>query len=321
VPTPQITFLEKALGRYYITGTEALFKCPFCDHHKPKLTINTDTYQWHCWVCKKKGGNIYALLKQSGKRDCIPEYSSVFKDFRVDKEAVNKKKEELETFKIDLPEDFIPLTNINEQSVYGKRVLSYLSNRGIDRDDILFYKLGTSFSGEYKDRIIYPSFDKTGHVNFYTGRTITNAFLKYLTPKTPKFYKNSIIINELSIDWTKPVVVVEGFVDLIKTNYANTVPLFGSSVSKSSKLFSELMTHKSEVILALDSDAKLTQDDIAKKLLRCGLNVYTIDVAPFSDVGEMPKGEFSIRLQNAKIITETNLLRDKIRARIMSASI
>ena len=44
-------FIESA-----VQGKERVIFCPYCNHHKKKLSISTETGAWHCWVCEEKGG-------------------------------------------------------------------------------------------------------------------------------------------------------------------------------------------------------------------------------------------------------------------------
>ena len=63
-----VTVLEKVLNKsYQMKNGEHAFYCPFCNHHKKKLQINTETQKWHCWVCNT-GGHMYG---QSGARQCL----------------------------------------------------------------------------------------------------------------------------------------------------------------------------------------------------------------------------------------------------------
>ena len=45
---------------------EYLYWSPFISHHKPKLQINVQNQNWHCWVSNVGGRNLYQLLKKVG---------------------------------------------------------------------------------------------------------------------------------------------------------------------------------------------------------------------------------------------------------------
>ena len=60
-----VTLLEKVLNKsYQMKNGEHAFYCPFCNHHKKKLQINTETQKWHCWVCNMGGHKIGILLRK-----------------------------------------------------------------------------------------------------------------------------------------------------------------------------------------------------------------------------------------------------------------
>ena len=59
---------------------EYLYWSPFVNHHKPKLQVNIQTGEWHCWVSNQGGHNFFQLLKQVGaSRDHYKELIS-YKD-------------------------------------------------------------------------------------------------------------------------------------------------------------------------------------------------------------------------------------------------
>ena len=297
--------LKKYLGDCYISGPEHLYNCPFCHHRKKKLSVNMSSGMWKCWVCDKRGRNVAGLLRCLG-----------VKVEGLEKTSKKQEEKEEEIFVITLPEDFIPICNLTNGSLTHKKCFNYLDKRGITHQDALQHKIGISFSGSFNNRLIFPSFDRDGNLNFFTGRTIDNHPIKYFVPKTPKGYKNTIILNELNIDWTKPVIIVEGFIDLIKTGMTNVIPLFGSTLHKSSRLFAEIVKNRTDIYLCLDEDAKDKQFHIINDLLRQGIAVYMVDIGHYSDIGEMPKGEFEKCLGNAKLINENSLIKERIKEKM-----
>jgi DNA primase len=160
--------------------------------------------------------------------------------------------------------------------------------------------------GEYQNRIIIPSFDSSGHLNFFTARSYTEAWLKYKNPRISK----DIIFNDLNIDWSSSVTLVEGPFDAIKC--ANSIPLLGSSLRENSKLFQKICKYKPDIFLAMDQDAKSKQFTMAKKLKQYGIRVRIIDTYPHSDIGEMSKKEITRRKQNASIVSEVDYLRYRL---------
>ena len=54
------------LGSYSRRGDEHLYSCPFCNHHKKKLSVNYSLNVFKCWVCDSSGKNIYRLVRKFG---------------------------------------------------------------------------------------------------------------------------------------------------------------------------------------------------------------------------------------------------------------
>jgi len=280
----KLAFLERQLGKskYSSNTKEAEFFSPFVSHHKPKLSINLETDKWQCWVSGKNGKRLLYVLKEAGaSRDDIKEYVEKYKA----KDVVISSRTLLadDTFSLTLPQEFSAIATC-KNSVLGKRAAKYLYGRGLTDIDILQHKIGVVPDGG----IVFPSFDKSGKLNMFTTRLSSG---QYYSPWTPKGYKNSIILNELNIDWSKPVVLVEGFMDMSKST-RNTIPLFGSSLNYDSILFESLVARAHEVVLAFDSDAWKKSDKVAKILSIYDVDVSIVGLGSFKDVGEMSKDQF-----------------------------
>ena len=113
-----------------------------------------------------------------------------------------------------------------------RHALVYLKNRGITKEDILRYCIGYATEGDLKNRIIVPSYDENGFLNFYTARSFYDTKgLKYVSCP---FSKN-IIGFELLVNFEEPITLVEGPFDAISVK-TNTIPLFGKTLSNKLKL-------------------------------------------------------------------------------------
>jgi predicted nucleotidyltransferase len=62
------------------------------------------------------------------------------------------------------------------------------------------------------------------------------------------------------------------------------------------------------VYVALDSDAEKKALKLIRSLLEYDINVYRINIHPFSDVGEMSKEEFEQRKEKADFVLEGDYL-------------
>jgi len=152
------------------------------------------------------------------------------------------------------------------------------------------------------------SFDKDGELNYFVTRAYDNNWRKYLNPPS----KKDIIFNRLYLDFSKDMVLVEGVFDAV-TAGDNSVPLLGSTLTERSKLFYEIVKNDTPIYLALDPDAKRKADKIIKLLLKYDVQIHTINVAPYKDVGEMTKKEFLARKHSAEVLTLDDYLLSRIK--------
>ena len=58
--------LNEVLGYFKESGQELLFKCPSCNHHKRKLSVNLDKNAFKCWICDYRGRSLRRLVRRFG---------------------------------------------------------------------------------------------------------------------------------------------------------------------------------------------------------------------------------------------------------------
>lgn len=282
----KVKVLKKVFGNdYFLNGDEFVSNCVFCKHHKKKLSINLVDDKWHCWVCGKKGQSLVPLIRLIGETSELKEYFE--ESQKVSLLLDNKKEAEKKAYDIPkLPNEFKSLSNTSKSPYYSSFV-NYVKDRGFTFDDILLWKLGYCDEGEYKNRIIIPSFDEYGDLNFCVGRAIYNSRLKY---KHGEFDKD-IIFNDYMIDWSKSIILTEGPFDAMKAGQ-NAIPLQGCNISKNSKLFKKIIMKGVDVYFALDADAFEKQLQIIEKFYFYGINSFYVSLHGKKDVGEMTRDEF-----------------------------
>jgi len=255
---------------------EIVYFCPFCNHHKKKLQVNVVTQQWHCWVCDAKGKSIFTLAKKlKASKAVYTELEQIFKNSKKFTFS-NEEKQQI----IRLPEEFLTLKGKNEALSFNQ-AKSYLKKRNIEEHDIIRYNIGYCTDGVYGGRIIIPSYDSNGVLNYFIARSFYNSKLKYKNPPVPK----NTVIFDLYINWNMPVILCEGVFDAIAIK-RNAIPLLGKTIQDT--LLSRLVSSKvSEVIIALDSDAKKMISVISKKLKKWNLKVSRVELSDSdpSDVG------------------------------------
>ncbi len=258
----------KTRGRKLKKTNEYMFWSPFVAHHKPKLQINIKTGKWHCWISNEGGHNLFQLFRKLKISNAIMDelFQLVGKPKYYRDDSVTPKKQV-----VNLPKDFLSLAVKHPSPVY-KQAASYLLSRGITGDDILRYNIGYCESGPYTNRVIIPSYNKNGSLNYFVGRDIYNSKFKYKNPPISK----DVIGFELFINWDEPLVLCEGVFDAIAIK-RNAIPLFGKTIQP--KLKTELYKQRvKKIYIVLDEDAKIDALKLSAKLMKNGIEVYYVSM-------------------------------------------
>lgn len=316
--TEKLAFLRSVFGRGVVSssGINLAVKCPNpkCDSRlsdKFKFSIRLDTDQSHCWVCglKTRGSLLRALRMASVSANVIQEYVD---RYQVKASALPLSEVESQEKSLDFPKDFKMLA-VHQNSIDPdiRSALSYLRRRGLSERDLWYFKLGVSNELKFKRRVIMPSFDSEGRLNYFTARSLDEKpWIKYLNPDVDKV---PVIFNECNIDWKQEITVVEGPFDLVKCD-ENATCLQGSGFTEDYLLFWRVIQHQTPVVLALDLDAYKKTQMYARLLSSYGIQVRMLDVSGFKDVGEMTSVEFSQRKAQAAPWCAMNAMRQRIDA-------
>jgi DNA primase len=296
--------LFDVLGSYRRISSEILFFCPSCQHHKQKLSVNIDKNAFKCWVCDYRGKNIRRLVRRFGTYSQLSRWDQIsgrvnYDKFTEDLFADNKETEK--TQKLKLPDAFESLSN-PKLPFTANRAYKYLLSRGIDKYDILRWKMGYCLTGEYRNRVVVPSFDEDGDINYFVSRTFTGDSYKYKNPKASK----NIVFNELFVDWDSDLILVEGVFDAVIAG--NSVPVLGSTLRPDSKLIKKIVYHDTPVYLAFDEDAQKKENQVISMLSKYDVELYKINTSGYDDVGSMSKEVFNQRKNAASFIDADNYL-------------
>jgi DNA primase len=310
-----IEILEGILGKpknHYEGKGQISFDCPVCSHEikglekgdgKGNLEVNYGYHVYKCWACSETHnthGSLYSLIRKYGTKGDIKKYKLINPNIEPKK---SKEKKEIK----GLPKEFIPLSEYSESREYNK-ALDYLKKRNIGLDTIQKYNIGYCDNGDYSHRIIFPSYDIHGDINYFLGRSYEKyTKLKYKNPEIPK---TEIIFNEGKINWDSNIYIVEGVFDHIVV--PNSVPMLGKVISDD--LFTKLVKNaERKVIILLDSDAYNDAIKLYKKLNSTKLHnrvmiIKLPDGYDISDVNQRlgKKGVMNV-LSSARIIKESLL--------------
>ena len=304
--TEKLKLLRKFLGNSYNSGKEHLFYCPKCKHHKRKMSINFEVNAFKCWVCDYGSKGIHRLVRRFADYSLRKEWEKL--DNTIDLARVDlldnlfsEEEQEVVNEEIQMPSNFYTLTG-KAQKLTARRAKKYLKDRNVSQEDILRWKIGFCDAGDFAGRVIVPSFNDRGELNYYIARSYEGNWMKYKNPPASK----DIIFNELYVDWDNDLVLVEGVFDAIVAG--NAVPILGSTLRENSKLFKKIVESDTPVYLALDEDVRDKELKIMKKLLTFGLEVYKIDTSGFDDVGSMTKSIFQERKEKATLMTYDDIV-------------
>lgn len=301
-----ISTLSTALGSYSsLKGNELAFYCPFCNHHKQKLQVNTETQKWHCWNCNSGGKKLTSLLK---KLDVDRKTISIIREIYGDSNY-NPLTEDADTkVFIQLPKEFISLAE--EPKGFNpeyKHAMFYLTQRGISIKEIIKYNIGYCKDGLYSRRVIIPSYDSNGQLNYFVSRSYyQEEKMKY---KNPPISKN-VICLESQINWNEPIILCEGVFDAI-TIKRNAIPLLGKFPSRQlvEKIF---MSGVTDIVISLDNDAINEALKAGEYFRKQGINV-TMMYLKDKDAADMGYTKFYEELGKANTFSPEELLLNKIK--------
>ena len=295
----KIKLVNDVLGYPKKQSSEHLYTCPFCNHHKKKFSVNFNMNVFKCWICDTRGRNIRRVIRRFGSFTQLKEWdklSGIVDHSRLEFDLFAEEEPQQEQI-ISLPKEFKTLTG--KPNVVDKRALCYLQKRSIEPCDLLKYKIGYCSEGEFEGRIIIPSFNIDGYVNYFIARSYDGHWMRYKNPDASR----DIIFNELIIDWDSDVILVEGVFDAIFAG--NAVALLGSTLREESKLFQHIIKNDSSVFIALDPDAEDKAMKIARTLLKYDIEVWKIDLPKGEDVSSIGKEAFA-ELKKSAVLMRDN---------------
>lgn len=289
------------------------FSCPFCNHpeHKKKLEVNLDPENekygwWKCWVCDNSGKSFFTLLKKVEAPKHLFEQLSKLVD-GAPKSYEDGEEETEEEFSISLPQEYRPLWK-KQNDIVSTHALNRLESRGLSKGDILKHRIGYCRSGKYKKRMIVPSFDRSGDLNYFVGRAIwSSQFPKYKNPSAPR---NKIVPFESTINWDWPVVIVEGPFDAISVR-RNAIPILGNKLPDrvKSKIFINEVPH---VYLALDADMRETALDMGEEIMNEGVGVTIVDLPEGEDPDSIGFDGFWKLIKESEPLSKSKIIRSRL---------
>ena len=286
----------------YLQSEQLQVNCPRCQEReglsypdgKFNLEINTAKRMFRCWKCDepKFSGSLGRLVRTFGSHvdyEMYKSYAGITRDY------VFNDNEEKEFIQVRLPEEMISFAQMDASNPEHFEAYNYLVNeRKLSRDIILRYRLGFCTTGKYAKRIIIPSFDKDGDVNYFVGRYYgTNEKIRKKLPYlNPDADKDAIIFNEGLVNWDSTVYLVEGAFEMLSFP-VNIIPMLGKTLSTT--LFLKLKELLPEVVVLLDPDAYKNSVELFYTLqtiyVGCEERVRIVKLPSKEDLDELRKNQ------------------------------
>ncbi len=316
------------------SGKNYIGLCPFHNDHNPSFTVSPDKQLFYCFGCKEGGDVIKFLMKieHLSYREALAQLGRRV-GIEIDEAGDETSGGIREFYKVnDLVTKYFHY--ILTETTYGKVPRDYLAKRGIKKDTIDTFKLGYAIASwnalqkflekkgvsletqemlgliindketgktydRFRDRIIFPIIDITGHTLGFGGRVLDDSLPKYInTPETPVFRKGHILYGLYQtrdeIMKKDQAIIVEGYMDCISLYQAgikNVVASMGTAFTREQGLALKRIAR--DIVIAFDTD---TAGDLAvirgaNVLREVGCNVRIARWSVFKDPDELIRNQ------------------------------
>ena len=316
-------------------GNRYVGLCPFHNEKTPSFYVNRQNQFFYCFGCHV-GGDLFTFMKDYESMTfqeavkyladragvSLPEVPMGAEEKRKLDQADRMKDMYKEAAVFYYKALFTPA---------GKNGLDYFTKRGLDREAIKKYGLGYAPSGSYLykhlrskgysdreladsklvrisekgafdffwNRVMFPIFDKGGHVIAFGGRVLDDSKPKYVNSDETLIFKKSNNLYGQQIAAKSrgdTILLCEGYMDVIalqQAGFTNSVAALGTAFNLDHVLaMKRTFRGKDKVILTLDSDsAGRTSARKAINTLREGgyEDVRVLDMSPAKDPDEFIK--------------------------------
>ena len=288
--------------------------CPFHEDTNPSMSVSREKQIYRCFSCGASG-NVFTFLMEYEHKS----FKEVLKDLgdKVGVNTASISVAKIST-KYDNLYDAYTFSqkyfqnNLNSKE--GREARKYLEDRKLDdeiikefgiglslesRDDLTkllqskkydlatLNKIGLSVDDRdiYVNRIMFPLHDPYGKIVGFSGRIYgNNNQNKYVNTKETVIFKKGSCLYHYHIAkdvcrTTKSVIVMEGFMDVIRAStigIRNTVALMGTALTK--EQISLIKRLSNNIILCLDGDdpGRHAAANIGKTLLDEGIEVKIV---------------------------------------------
>ena len=269
--------------------------CPFHDEKTPSFSVAPDKGIYHCFGCGK-GGNAVNFIIENEKLSFVEALQQLGQQLGIPVEHSGS--DESSSFFDNLYKIHESASALYHKTLFserGERALKYLTDRGVSRKSLEFFKVGfapesskyllnsiksdgyekqvlekcglfgaskNEFFDRFRSRIMFPIWNASGKIVGFGGRVFaSNDPAKYMnSPETPIYKKSDIFYG---LHQARESIRKEGFAILVE-GYTDVIQLFQNEIKNcvavSGTAFSDRHVYQmkrfsSKVLLAYDGDS------------------------------------------------------------------
>lgn len=226
---------------------EYMLECPECG--KEKLAVNVYRKKWRCFTCEDGGVDAISLVQKAEQIDYYRAVQFLLHSHaqpigRIDRVELkfDQSQSELRSTLFNSIVWPIGFNLVNYLTPIGRQGVEYCRQRGISDLVAREMRLGVTASGTFKNRLIFPVFDRGNRLIFYQGRAMWSGekqqfgrYIKTLSVRTEQGCAGAgdVLLNlQYLIDhnFKGRVAIVEGPIDCAHA-WPDAVATFGKKIS------------------------------------------------------------------------------------------
>ncbi len=280
-------------------GRNLIGLCPFHGEKTPSFSVSPEKQLYHCFGCGA-GGNVFSFVMATHGYEFLESVKHLARRVNIDLPELEQNEKDKTSTEYNLMVSGSELAaklyhHLLMNTEQGKNAFQYLKERGFTEEMISTFSLGFApntwdtlahffekrkvplnimeqigllakrdFDGKYfdrfRDRVMFPIWNKDGKIIGFGGRIIGNEQPKYLNSPESKIFNKSKILYGFHI--ARPemrkkneAVLFEGYVDVItawQAGVRNGVATLGTAITDEQ---AKLIRRNAEtVIICYDSD-------------------------------------------------------------------
>ena len=309
--------------------------CPFHNEKSPSFSVSRDKQMYYCFGCGA-GGNVFTFLMEYENFSFVEALQ-----FLADRAGIELPKQEyskeaqqeadLKSRLLKIHKEAAQFYFYQLKSESGKPAYQYLLDRGLSRETIVRFGLGSAsrysnvlyrylkekgypdelliqtglflqderrgMFDKFWNRVMFPIMDVNNRVIGFGGRVMGDGKPKYLNSPESKIFdksRNLYGLNFARSSRKKNLIACEGYMDVISMHQAgfdNAVASLGTALTSAQA--SLMKRYTDEVLLLYDSDEAGRKAALRAipLLRRAGLGQKVIDLSPYKDPDEFIKAE------------------------------